>query len=306
MLVGRSILIYFILSLFSFNNFFLYAYSRDDVTVHLAHMFENSTRRDLTSEELQPLIYFKSGCTGFFLQNTHNKAFIMTARHCYKLDFTNKCNNGEVQFFARQNNQWVEGTCEKVIAASIKDDAVIFEARFQASFTLPLNTYSLAGTEPPACTNVQLMGFPGDSERNRRPTASENCWTQPYFSPHVRKFKLDPKTKSATIADNESYWSHHNEMLKKWSQLDITPGYYNCSVYGGNSGGPLQIAGQQIAIGLPHQYLSTPGVIFPSRYHSVYESLAAFTKSHRNTLKQHEIHIANRYTVTQSRQCIDL
>ncbi len=283
---------------------FSWAYALQPDLLHNVFMFENTLRRDGTFDEAKSIVYMSSGCTGFFVKNKNNKPYIMTARHCYNYNFTQQCQKGLIYLYAISEDHTPHiGRCQNIIASSALDDAVIFEAQFEKEFYPPLDSYSLAGTEAPTCSKAELIGFPADPERQGRFTVSENCWTQPSDSLHAEYMFTDPDKEQEAIEDTRKYWEENPDLLAQLTSLSIKPGYHNCSVYGGNSGGPLKLAGQKIAIGLPFQYLHVEGTLFSADAHTVYESLDEFVNRHHSTLKQHGISIVDQYKVETVKEC---
>lgn len=273
--------------------------------VHKVYMFENSTRRDATLEELKPIVYFNSGCAGFFVKNKNNKPYIMTARHCYEFAFEHYCSNDQVLLYSFADSSKVKyGKCKTPIIHSYTDDAVIFEAEFEDDFKVPTESaYRLASKNPPACSKLQLVGFPGDSQRQRLPTVSENCWSQSEHSTPVQDVPQEAETQQKEQESLEEYWDAHPQMLQAMYQLSISQGLHNCSVYGGNSGGPLKIEGQQIAVGLPFQYLAVENVTHPASSGTVYEAFSGFVQKHKALIEHYGIETVENYPTALSFNC---
>lgn len=301
----KSVYFYVMLSfLLSQLNGLSQTYAQYSDLIHPVFMFENTVRRDGTFEEAQSIVYMNSGCTGFFIKNKNNKPYIMTARHCYNYNFENECQRGLIYLYTVGKDRKARvGKCQKVIASSKLDDAVIFEAEFEADFKFPNTAYSLVGKEVPSCSKVELIGFPSDPQRQGRLTVSENCWTQPGNTHHADQMFNDPSKEQESAEDLREFWAQNPELLNQLTSLSIHPGYYNCSVYGGNSGGPLKLKDQQIAIGLPFQYLHVEGVVFPRSSYTVYESLAGFVNRHYTVLESKGISIAEEFQVETVFEC---
>src|SRR4051812_31266701 len=75
--------------------------------------FQNWVRRDATAEEASRVAYVTNiGCTAFFVENTQNKTYVMSARHCFSHAITAWCNKGgEIT-----DTNGVTGQCTRVVA----------------------------------------------------------------------------------------------------------------------------------------------------------------------------------------------
>ncbi|MBX3196847.1 MAG: trypsin-like peptidase domain-containing protein [Labilithrix sp.] len=191
--------------------------------------FENSVRRDATAAEASRVAQLTtSKCASFFLENTANKTYIATARHCVEFSITNWCaNDGGIV-----DNSGVQGRCTRVVAADATHDIAVIEANLphasSGDSTLRLTSYV-----PAVSSKLIMTGYPGDDDpqtaRRGRLTTTASCWT------------LGGQVESP-------YASQDTRTLDKSVQ-------HNCSTYGGNSGGPMYIEGTREAIGLPFTYI---------------------------------------------------
>ncbi len=191
--------------------------------------FENSVRRDATAAEASRVAKLTtSQCASFFLENTANKTYIVTARHCVEFAITSWCTRDG----AIVDNNGVRGRCIRVVAADRNRDIAVIEANLPHPSTGDA-TLRLAAYVPSVNTKLVMTGYPGDDDpltaRRGRLTTTESCWVMggavqsPYAS-------MDQNT------------------------LDMSAPH-NCSTYGGNSGGPMYIQGTREAIGLPFTYV---------------------------------------------------
>lgn len=270
------------------------------------YMFENSNRRGATLDEIRSLVRMSSGCSGFFVKNSKNKNLIMSSRHCYDFEFAEKCLSGGVELFAFDNHGGALGTCKQVVVSSRESDALIFEVEFSDQFTPPDHQFILAARDPEVCTPLQLKGFPADHHRLGRATVSENCWIQPKFSHHAyfsfsEEAKIDAlrSAEEVTTTYSDSFW-------EAFSDLNMEFGLHNCSVYGGNSGGPLQIFGTQIAIGLPMEYLPNSDLTADRRHSVRYERMPEFVERHKDALNELGVQITNDFPTAIADGCVDL
>ena len=281
------------------------------------YSFENSFMYSMGFEDLRPLVYIEyqinskmtGSCTGFFLKNKNNKHFVMSSRHCFLLDLASKCGNDNPSIYGYSSDgNWVRGKCKNIIASSNKDDAIIFEVEFLNTFILPENTYMLAATERPVCSRVELKGFMSDPRRDNQQVVYHNCWTQSKFSTHAdASFDNDVfKLLQTERLKNEQLTSEYQQSwTKTWNELNFTYGYHNCSVNGGNSGGPILLEDQPIAIGIPIQYESHEYSV-PSKFHAIYESIPGFVKRHKKVLLENGIITIDKYNTEKFRACIEL
>lgn len=191
--------------------------------------FENAVRRDATAAEASRVAQLvTSKCASFFLENTANKTYIATARHCVEFAITSWCaSDGAIV-----DNNGVRGRCTRVVAGDGNRDIAVIEANLPHPSTGEA-TLRLASYVPSVETKLIMTGYPGDDDpltaRRGRLTTTESCWVlggvvgSPYAS-------QDQNT------------------------LDLSAPH-NCSTYGGNSGGPMYIQGTRDAIGLPFTYV---------------------------------------------------
>jgi hypothetical protein len=193
------------------------------------NFFENSQRRDATALEAARVASFPGGgCTVFFLENTANKVYIGSARHCFEFAAANWCAEpGTIV-----DNSGVEGHCRRVVAADDHHDVVVLEVDIAHASTGD-TTLRLASFVPKVGTKLVMLGYPMDEDpvnpREGALTTTENCWTlsDGVASPYVGQ-------------DNDV-------------TIDLSA-QHNCSTYGGNSGGPMYVAGTRDVIGLPFTY----------------------------------------------------
>ena len=190
--------------------------------------FENSTRRDATSQESK-LVVKLGGCAAFFVANDQGKTYMATARHCVNYSITSWCNNGG----RVRDNQGRRGTCKRIIAADANHDIAVFEVTMPyvpASHTV----LRLASYQPAVDTPLKMIGYPADN---------------------------DPETaRHGKLTTTEDCWILHESVPSPYDDLQDRSSLHNCSTYGGNSGGPMYVDGTLDAVGLPFTYV-------PGDYH---------------------------------------
>lgn len=193
--------------------------------VAAADIFENSVRRDPTAAEIARVGRIQETCTLFFLENTANTVYAVTARHCFDNHNINTWCEIDGVFSTADNPGSSNGQCLQVIATDAKHDIAVFEARVSGeSLTGPL--FRLASYTPDPSTHISLTGYPSDDERLGSITTTTDCWV------------LDVETASPFNDSRMSDKSVH----------------HNCSVWGGNSGGPVWVDGTRDVVGLPFNY----------------------------------------------------
>jgi hypothetical protein len=187
----------------------------------LQQFFSNSyVRRDPTLYEASLVLRIETGCTAFLAENAADKAFVVTAKHCFNSDILDWC-LGKGGF---QDNGHTR-KCLRVIAWDPGFDIVMFEALMPKTLE-KMRTLQLAAYQPEVGTKLLMIGYPADKYRQGKLSVTENCWILKKKSP--------------------SPWGigEFGDMSSK----------HNCTTYGGNSGGPMIQAGTRIAVGLPFTY----------------------------------------------------
>lgn len=223
--------------------------------------FENAQRRDATAAEASRVGQLTtSQCASFFLENTANKTFVATARHCVDFAITAWCANDG----ALVDNSGHAGKCTRVVAADTSHDIAVFEAAL-AHPTKGDATLRLAAYVPPLNTKLIMTGYPADEDpltaRRGKLTTTANCW----------------------ILSGAVTTPYPNET----TSLDVSA-RHNCSTYGGNSGGPMYLEGTREAIGLPFTYLPDDY----NRYSSTDVSSAAYLALMAGFVSNHAAELA--------------
>ncbi len=209
---------------------------------------ENSHRRLPNREEQKKFAAVDRSCSGFFIKNQNDELLFATASHCKKYDFTNACLRrpgvsidmtegfGEGVIFSHIGN------CEKVLIEDRDADFVVMKIRADYPDALKkwVHFLTLSKKVPPAGTKLVELGFPGDPKANGAPTVTDNCWIIDAKGPTWPRF---------------SAWGSSDVEKQTIVVFNtVAHEYENCSVYGGNSGGPILIEGTDMVIGMPVNY----------------------------------------------------
>lgn len=239
-----------------------------------AAFFENSVRRDPTPNEIKALIRIENNhCSAFFVKNTQNKLFVGTHNHCAQYELEKYCsgyNSQKIIYSAKGNTtittprltfkSWavpnVVGYCKRVVAKNDYNDFMIIEIGFNSKkienrIRESAHFLRLADFIPPDGTKLKMLGHPADSERQGQPTVTENCYIQNQNRPIGKEYSTD---EIAALNKKSSPRTALGEEKRNLFMLNAEKLGHNCSTYGGNSGGPILIAGSDIVIGLPGGY----------------------------------------------------
>lgn len=268
------------------------------------NFFANSERRDLSPEEQRLILRAvkpgqSRGCAAFMVENNQNRLLVGTARHCYNWKITEACQDDQIRIVPDEGlSANVVGRCTQVIASSVLHDVTIIEIElrnrfgFRATnnqrrqfneFYIPL---TLADFSPTPGDRLQMYGYPGDDTRRGRGTVSENCWVLDPSGPGVIDSldmnNLDPRFQR--YVDRARSRTPDPEVTYFREALRQNKFGHNCSVYGGNSGGPMLLEDTTTVVGLPITYYPDLYAIIPEDYQHQFEDLKGFIDHHRSKL----------------------
>lgn len=276
--------------------------------VHDINFFQNSNRRDLTPDEEKLIVRVTTGkghCTAFFVENTSGKLLLGSARHCFGYTVGDACKKDIIRVVptGAMKDRFL-GSCRGLAVSSVKNDLTIFEMNVLdpqgkpadvelekkvRDFYVPLR---LAGYWSPTWFNLRMYGYPGDKNRQGRPTASENCWIEPDNTPMA--IQAIPSDQI-----DESFWEAQRNPLRESStytsydeRLDLQLRKFNCSVYGGNSGGPIVIQNTLDVIGLPRSYYRGLYATIPETAGHEYEEVRNFIERNRADIDKYGIAVS--------------
>ncbi len=272
--------------------FFAQAIRRDPIAIEKKRFVQLKTHYDESAVE---------NCTAFPVANRGGHFYFASARHCASYAFTSLCREQKIELTTLAHGY--RGICIQTIFDPEDHDFVIFEAQFPSvpanSIREELLPARLSGRwmfEDP----LVMYGFPSDPERNRQATTTNNCWVLDPAKTRGRDVQfLDSKERSEITRffqdrddTKDAYLRGIFQRAAALSQfLTDTYGEYNCSVYSGNSGGPIFKERTDEVIGLPAKYLPNVYRYFPQtlyttfvslspillQYHEVFETLGIIT-----------------------------
>src|SRR5262249_3480074 len=151
------------------------------------------------------------------------------------------------------------GKCASVVLDDTDADYFIFEASFdghpdeysQVEQLSPIFIY------PKGDEQVEAYGFPADDERNGRPTKSSNCHLfNAYADPEFKNFYMNFLTEDSKKSSTETVGNYDAKFQAAASNVMKNETFlrHNCSIYGGNSGGPMILKGTHLLVGMPESY----------------------------------------------------
>lgn len=208
-----------------------------------AGFYSQSIRRDGTPEEAASVVKLlystnrvvKSIGTGWWLKGPPGKDyFLVTARHAFNfLDMNRECASNMMYIEAHTGDT---GRCMDVVAEDLEGDFIVLRVRFGffSSKEIPsIRPLRITTFIPAPGTRLKMIGHPSDPKSQdaygwRKLTTSENCWAQ------GEEITQSP-----------------------WPDRPNDPFYYpkgtwfvhNCSIFFGNSGGPVIIEGTDLVVG---------------------------------------------------------
>ncbi len=293
--------------------------------------FKDSIRRDLLPNETSSMLrlaYFPikneagSYCTAFSIKNSMGQFFVATARHCVSYKAKEACDKKQFTVSPIKGFPFTfAAQCKRLVAANVEDDLFIVEMEIftakgnphpQAELIkLRLNSFSLGAYDPPNWFGVKMIGHPSDTIRGGRPTVSENCKIVPNSLPStwdslsetekVEANKANERVTAAKKAEDLKYAESKAQqqniarpaVIEDMRQkINITSGKFNCSVYAGNSGGPIILQNTNDVVGLPFGYFPDLYKEIPEGYGQDIELTAGFVKRNRKALDENKVSIS--------------
>ncbi len=204
-----------------------------------------------------------------------------SARHCVDFDAKAACAKGlGMKAYATGDI----GKCVSVLLDDEDADFFIFEASFDGHPDEYEKVEQLipAIVIPDGSEEVEAYGFPADEGRHQLPTKTDHCHLFNAFAdPEFKKFYayfLNDESKAAsgaTTSDASDKFTAGVAALYK----NETFLRHNCSIYGGNSGGPMILKGTHYLVGMPETYNPAPQIFPEDEYGLVGTPTHLYTKA---------------------------
>lgn len=191
-------------------------------------------------------------CTAFFVENDGNLPIVATAQHCAAYDFANACANNQLRFTTEAGK--FAASCKRIVSLQPQLDMILVEVYFEnwREVQSHVGFLRLSAQRVEPQTRLTMMGFPADPARVTQFTTTSNCWAS-----NGRYVSLEDGT-DAEKAYNARFKNNNPVNPKVAAIQHRFAARHNCSVYGGNSGGPIMIEGTRTVLGLPTSYF--PGM----------------------------------------------
>lgn len=275
----------------------------DEAKINAA-FFENSKRRDLNDSEKAVLVEIETRagtCGGFFTENRNRDFLITTARHCAVYYFPEMCQQGKISVTTESGR--FKGVCSEVVAEDPKTDIVTFRARFEANQVDQVRAHiaflRLKATDPRIGTPLKALGYPADPYRLGKSTVTENCWVNGPLrsrSEYYNDLLLGYYTQSeiAEVDNANRGWPKGNEGTNAYPDVELRANRvyksalllgHNCTIYYGNSGGPMMIDKTNEVVGLGSSAVTGIFREIPSSASNSMGRISEFVVNNRSNLQ---------------------
>lgn len=258
------------------------ACKKTSTTSSIQQIFTQQQRVDASSETTGFLAAIESGCAAFVIDETAGIA--MSADHCHVKVNDRVCFDAKHASDAAET--WVtqcayRGKVQEIIELGNGSlDYVIFRFSLLEK-PRPFNPMLLSKSPDLLKTLLQskdvisMTGYPGDEYAQGFKTTSWCRVRSDRSVVNYAEYKLMLTKLRSTWRDDQKYNRHRDfgKMVQECSHMmDLHADYvssdhqtvfhHDCSVYGGNSGGPIYtlVRGVRVAIGMPQTYSSDPNV----------------------------------------------
>jgi hypothetical protein len=239
-------------------------------------VFTDAQRQSINHEEAPYILRLANQCTAYIIDKT---LFIaITADHCgpelnMPVCFGANTISDQSCSYAATITELLEDKT-KVPQADVEElDYTVFKFQFSGAIPANMKALKLSGSEAILTKAVNekmplaLVGYPGDNFQNGALTRSDcvaragmQLEVDPENDKLIKAWEADAKYKGdPEYAQMRQACAHVNNEPKRFRPSFIA----DCSVYGGNSGGPLKFADHDIALGMPATYLPSPQTPVP-------------------------------------------
>lgn len=233
-------------------------------------------------------------CSAFFVNNKNGRPYVGTARHCAGYKLTDACKDGRIHFRTEVGDH--VGVCKRVVAGDMANDLVIVELEFQDWMRAKrdIGFLTLSSQLPRLKTKLKMLGYPNSRTRRGEFTITSDCWVS--TGRPVEYVDLDSEEKAgyqAWAASNRGPGNPLAELVK-----NNRVAYHNCSIYGGNSGGPIIKDGSRYVLGLPTTYWPGSFKPKPSDTSAAMDSTVHFIQMNRAAIRAAGIYTGKPYGET--------
>lgn len=239
-------------------------------------VFSDAKRTTISHAQAPYILRLANQCTAYIIDKT--KLIGVTADHCnaelnMQLCFGAADIRAQSCPYPATVTKFIEDKSTTPQASLDELDYAVFEFQFQGAVPTNMKELKLSGTDALLTKALNekvplaLVGYPADSVQNGQLTRSD-CNARLGMQLDA---SADSKNLINTWETNAKYKNdpEYAAMRQACLHINTDPGKYrptfiaDCSVYGGNSGGPLKFADYDVVLGMPATYLPSPDTPVP-------------------------------------------